>query len=435
MKVTAIFDIGKTNKKFFLFDENYNVVHKEYIHIDEIKDDDGHNCDDLSTIEQWIKKTLYNATHLSEFDITKINFSTYGATFVHIDKNNKVVSPLYNYLKPYPDEVLDSFYAKHGSKLSLAKETASPPLQMLNSGLQLYYIKYAKPDVFKKIRWSMHLPQYFSFLITGIPSSEYTSIGCHTMLWNYESNDYHKWVYEEEINNILPPIVDSNSCYKTQYEGQEIEVGVGIHDSSAALIPYIKSNKEPFVLLSTGTWSIALNPFNDELLTEKELASDCLNFLQTSGKTVKAARLFLGNEYKIQIGHLETFFKQNKEFEQDITFDVTLFDKAKNINKKHFRWESLANGIDAPDKTMLESFDSIEETYHQLMFELVQLQINAIKLALGKSKISTLYVDGGFVKNKIFLKMLDLHFKSLEIKTSNSPLGSALGAALVITNR
>ena len=31
MKATLIFDIGKTNKKLFLFDEEFQQIHKEYV--------------------------------------------------------------------------------------------------------------------------------------------------------------------------------------------------------------------------------------------------------------------------------------------------------------------------------------------------------------------------------------------------------------------
>lgn len=432
MKVTAIFDIGKTNKKFFLFDENYKAVHKEYIHIDEIKDEDGDNCDDLKRIEEWVKKTIHRFINSAEFSMTSINFSSYGASFVHINEDNRVLTPLYNYLKPYPKDLLDSFYTKHGDKLTLAKETASPPLQMLNSGLQLYYLKYAKPEIFSKIKWSMHLPQYLSFLISGMPLAEYTSIGCHTMLWDYENSSYHDWVYKEGIENILPPIVETSHSTTCQYAGKEISVGVGIHDSSAALIPYTRSNKKPFALVSTGTWSITLNTNNNELLTQDELESDCLHFLQPSGNTVRASRLFLGNEYKIQTKNIQSFFQQEKGYEKEIKFNSSLYLKSITSPKKHFKWSSLPNDINNPPITLLDRFTSIEEAHHQLMYELVQLQINSINLAIGQSKIFTLYIDGGFSKNELYFNMLCLHFKDLEIKTSNLPLGSALGAALVI---
>ena len=56
--VTAIFDIGKTNKKFFLFDENLNEIKEEYVQFPTIKDDDGFECDDLEKITKWAKENV-----------------------------------------------------------------------------------------------------------------------------------------------------------------------------------------------------------------------------------------------------------------------------------------------------------------------------------------------------------------------------------------
>ena len=68
----------------------------------------------------------------------------------------------------------------------LAKQTASPDLGNLNSGMQLYWLKKQQPSVFRQIRYSLHLPQYISFLISGVCASDLTSIGCHTRLWDFE---------------------------------------------------------------------------------------------------------------------------------------------------------------------------------------------------------------------------------------------------------
>ena len=57
-KVTAVFDIGKTNKKFFLFDKNFKEVHKEYISFDEIVDEDGHPTENLSALKKWLKNVF-----------------------------------------------------------------------------------------------------------------------------------------------------------------------------------------------------------------------------------------------------------------------------------------------------------------------------------------------------------------------------------------
>ena len=89
----------------------------------------------------------------------------------------------------------------------------------------------------------------------------------------------------------------------------KLSVGVGLHDSSSAIIPYTINFTEPFVLLSTGTWSISMNPFNDKPLTFEELQNDCLCYMQYKEKPVKAARLFSGNEHEVQTKRLAEHFE------------------------------------------------------------------------------------------------------------------------------
>ncbi|MDX1939328.1 MAG: FGGY family carbohydrate kinase [Saprospiraceae bacterium] len=435
MKVTAIFDIGKTNKKFFLFDENYQEVFKTYSHFEEIEDEDGFPADDLAAIQDWIKTIFHQILQNKAYQVEAVNFSTYGASFVHIDQKGQPVAPLYNYTKPYSDDILQSFYDKYGSALKIAKETASPPLQMLNAGLQLYWLKYAKPQIFNKIRWSLHLPQYISFLFTGIPVSDYTSIGCHTMLWDFEKKDYHDWVYAEEIDKILPPIISANTSINKNYDGQIIKMGIGIHDSSAALLPYLQADKKPFLLISTGTWSISLNPYKEEILTEEDLLLDCLNYMRIDGKPVKAARLFLGNEYRIQVEKLCTHFGKAYGYHRKIKFDKALYHRLKLNELPHFHFESINLPRTQPEMTRLDVFENFKTAFHQLMIELVELQVQSVERAIGDTPIQKIYIDGGFADNDIYLQLLKRHFTNYTLYTAKSPLGSALGAAMMLSDR
>ncbi|MFI5133099.1 MAG: FGGY family carbohydrate kinase, partial [Chitinophagales bacterium] len=93
--VIAIFDIGKTNKKFFLIDETYNIVMERSVPFDEISDEDGDACDDVNLLTQWVIETLTEVLGVKEFDVKAVNFSAYGASFVYIGENGKVIAPLY----------------------------------------------------------------------------------------------------------------------------------------------------------------------------------------------------------------------------------------------------------------------------------------------------------------------------------------------------
>ncbi|TXG39556.1 FGGY-family carbohydrate kinase [Seonamhaeicola maritimus] len=431
-KVTAVFDIGKTNKKFFLFDKNFKEVHKEYTSFEEIEDEDGHPTENLPALKKWLKEVFDRILEKKEFNVKAINFSTYGASFVHIDENGKPLTPLYNYTKPLPESVVESFFEKYGPKEAFLKTTGCADLSMLNSGLQLFWLKQTKPEVFKKIKYSLHLPQYLSHVFTGIPLSEYTSIGCHTALWDYGEKDYHNWVYAEGIDKILPPIVSTETSINMNYNGNRIKIGVGIHDSSAALLPYVRSIRKKFVLISTGTWSIAFNPFTENPISTDTDDKDAINYMRINGKPVKASRLFLGNEYKIQVGKLKEVFGVDEDYHRTVKFDYDTYFEIMKDFKHCFKWESVTDD-DMPAKTEM-SYHKYEHAYHQLMIELTLLQIKCIKKAIGDDVILRLYVDGGFSDNDVYIKLLSHYFRDKKLRTTNASLGSALGAAISISD-
>lgn len=439
LPVTAIFDIGKTNKKFFLFDRDLNEIYHTYEKFPLIEDDDGYPCDDLAALTQWIKTKVDEIASAPDYLLEGINFSTYGATLVHLDEKGNPVTPLYNYLKPFPEKGAEDFKLRYGAELN-DRETASPFLGMLNSGLQLYWLKHFKPAVFQKIRHTLHFPQYLSYLFTGKLVSEPTSIGCHTKLWDFEKHNYHAWLGEEDLIAYFPQIVRTTQTYPVDINGRSVSVGVGIHDSSSALASYILREKEPFLLVSTGTWSITLNPFTTDVLTDEELNQDCLSFLDISGAPVKASRLFLGNELDYQLNLLNKLFNTDAHYYKQVKLNSSFLRAVEEgLVEDYFYPSAIQNQtlVDATlssrrwDPTMFSSFD---EAYHHLMLGLVKLQVASIRLALGRSPVKKIFVDGGFIDNDLYLTLLKHYLPGFDIEVSDQPLGSAHGAALVLNS-
>lgn len=431
--VTAIFDIGRTNKKFFLFDDAFREVHREYTSFDMIEDEDGFPTENIHALRSWLRDVFDRILDGEQYDVRAINFSSYGASFVHLDADGKVLTPLYNYNKPLDEELLDQFYAAYGPEEALTLATGSDRSGMLNSGLQLYWLKHTRPEVFARIKYSLHLPQFLSYIFTGIPISEYTSIGCHTALWDYTKKDYHDWVYAEEIHRILPPIVSTETSINMNYNGKRIKVGVGIHDSSAALLPYIRSERKTFVLVSTGTWSVTLNPFARGTLQPGDLRSSCINYMRIDGKPVKAARLFLGEEYKTQINLLAEKFGVGEDHHTTVKFDRSIYGKLKENFAPRFAFQELPGA--GPSEMDLPADWSYAQAYHQLMVELVALQAANIQAALGGLNVKKLFIDGGFTDNEVYVKLLAHRFRELKVRTTDSSLGSALGAAIAISDK
>jgi sugar (pentulose or hexulose) kinase len=415
--VIAVFDIGKTNKKLFLFDEAYNIVMERSIQLHEIRDEDGDACEDIHTLTQWILASFQEVNSDSSFIVKAINFATYGASFVHLGHDDKPICHLYNYLKTYPEDLHKNFYAAYGGESTFSMFTASPVLGHLNSGMQLYWLKHKRPDLFNQIKVSLHLPQYVASLFSKKYFSDITSIGCHTNLWNFAQNNYHDWVSREGIVQKLAPVNSGDAVAAVTIDGKNIQCGIGLHDSSAALIPYLVSFSEPFLLLSTGTWCISLNPFTDDPLTVEELEKGCLCYISYRGHPVKASRLFTGHEHEKEIVRLAEHFHTSKDYYHSVRYSPALIQ---------------ANTADYFEQTDLSFYDSYEVAYAQLIKSIVRQQVLSTNLVLNNKQVKRIFVDGGFSKNPIFMNLLAMAFPDVEVYAAAMAQASALGAAMAI---
>lgn len=427
--VIAIFDIGKTNKKFFLLDETYKILSETSQQFAEIKDEDGDACEDIDALSQWVIQTLSAALKQDAYSIKAINFSTYGASFVYIDEKGNIQAPLYNYLKSYPEALKKKFYETYGAEEKIACETASPVLESLNSGMQAYRLKHTNQQAYLNTKFALHLPQYISYLITRKAFTDITSIGCHTQLWDYEKNDYHRWVKEEELDKKMAPLFSSGETVEVVFNDHALVSGIGLHDSSAALIPYLANFSEPFILISTGTWCISLNPFNAAPLTIEELKKDCLCYMEYHGKPVKAARLFAGYEHEKQAKRLAEYFDKREDHFTMIAFDASLlqmpsFDEGPSTVQ-------AGTHVSAFEERDLSSFSSYEQAYHQFIYDIICQQYASTSLIMDENT-TRIFVDGGFSKNQVYMNLLALAFPGKEVFAASVSQATAIGAALAI---
>lgn len=433
--VILIFDVGKTNKKVLLFDEQYRLVLEKCVQLPESKDEDGDACEDIGLLSDWLLKSFEEVASDDRFEIKGINFSAYGASFIYVDDYSEPIAPLYSYLKPFPPALREQFYHTYGGTEKISRETASPELGSLNSGMQLYRLKYEQPELFNRVKYALHLPQYLSYLITGAVYSDITSIGCHTMLWDFEKNDYHHWVYQEGLDLKLAPIYNGDEITNVDNGAQTIPVGIGLHDSSAALIPYLANFHEPFILLSTGTWCISLNPFNQAPLTQDELQQDCLSYIQYQGKPVKASRLFAGNEHEVHTVRLAERFNVPRAHYSTLPYNAELMRTLKlkygSVGEEKRRLLQQS----AFEKRDIQSFVTYEEAYHQLVADLVQQQVASTRLVLNNSPVKRIFVDGGFSKNQIYMHLLAESFPETEVFAASIAQATAMGAAIAIHKR
>ncbi|MGO1671042.1 MAG: FGGY-family carbohydrate kinase [Sphingobacterium sp.] len=422
--VVAVFDVGKTNKKLFLFDEHYRIVFEKSARFLETTDEDGDPCENLESLRLSVFDSLHEIFRKAEFEIKAINFTSYGASFVLIREDGQPLAPLYNYLKDYPEELMGKLHEQYGGAAEFSLSTASPVLGSLNSGLQLYRLKKKRPELFAELKYALHLPQYLSFLLSGKLYSDKTSIGCHTALWDYRNQDYHAWVKDTGIREKLAPIVEANQIFDANFPGSTFKIGCGLHDSSSALIPYLTNFHEPFVLISTGTWCISLNPFNDTPLSQEELQQDCLLYLSYAGESVKASRLFAGHEHDVQGKRIAEYFDVTTARYRNLEID---WEVVRDLEK-----QDIPADLEAFSNVDLGRFGTFKEAYHALMLYLVKAQVKSTNLVLTEGKTTRVFVDGGFSKNSIYMNLLAREYPQVEVYAASMAQATAVGAALVI---
>jgi sugar (pentulose or hexulose) kinase len=358
---------------------------------------------------------------------------------VHLDASKEMMEPFINYLKPLPELLKQKFLDLYDKEKNICRTTASPFLGLLNSGLQLYFIKHQKPERFARIATSIHLPQYFTYILTGQIFNDITGIGCHTMTWDFGKQNYHRWVDEEDLRRLFPPPSNADKTVKVKIGDNQITAGIGVHDSSAALMPYLVVMKEPFLLLSTGTWNICFNPFNQRLLTQNELSQDCLCYMTFDGKPVKASRIFLGNENELQQRMLAKYYNVDHDAYKRVTFDHALYEqisKGKFVNFAPLGMKGTGPILNTPVKeTDLSSINSFEEVQHHFARQMVQWQKISVDLLDPDFAVKNIIVVGGFTKNKLFLEIMKREMPERNLLVSDHPRATALGAAWLVTGK
>lgn len=434
LKVTAIFDIGKTNKKILLFDKQFELVYEHEEVFEEVEDDDGFPCDDLDRIEKWIRETIETLIQSEEYDLQAVNFTTYGASVVYLNAEGKRIAPLYNYLKTMPDDIPERIYSRYGGREEFCRKTASPASGMLNSGLQIVWLKHTKPETFRKVKHVLNFPQYLSYLFTGKIVSDYTYVGCHTAMWDFDQMQYHPWLSGEGI--FLPETLPGSTTFPVTIKGKTIQVGVGAHDSSASLVPYLKDSKEPFILCSTGTWIIFMNPFNNEPLTIDQLQHDCLCYLSTDKTQVKSSLQFLGHVHDVNAGRIASHFSVEADFYKTVKPNTEILkqQKPQSGSKRVFFKQGIPEKY-IDESVQLTGFPDSSAAYHQLMSDLTSVAFEALQKVTSKNDTTTtLYISGGFNRNELFTTLLAQWLPDKKIIPSEVKNATALGAAMVISS-
>jgi sugar (pentulose or hexulose) kinase len=295
---------------------------------------------------------------------------------------------------------------------------------------QLFWQSRAFPDEFGRARWILPFAQYWSWGLCGVPASEVTSIGAQTQLWNPRERDLSMLAKDEGWDEMLPPL---RYAFETlgplQLEVAErcalpqgTPVLCGIHDSSANYARYLAAGLDDFTLISTGTWLIT---FNTALpLAGLDPLRDTVSNTDLLGRAVACARFMGGREHALIAGR-----DPGGDHARPDIADAEALIAAGTVALPSFTDsggpypESGGRGLIAgPQPGSARARAALASLYVALMA--------SASLDLLRSD-NRLIVDGGFVEDPLFARLLAALRPRQPVVLSREREGTAIGAALL----
>ena len=422
---TLVFDIGKTHVKLQVLDANLVPI-ADAKGKNEVSHKAPYPQADVNGIWQWFTSSLKN------WDVTEhiaaIVVTTHGATAAlisnSVEHDNGLVLPVLDY--EYGE--INDFAQQYSKLRPTFSESCSPALPAgLNLGRQLYWQSQSYPADFAQVSHILMYPQYWAWRLTGVCSTEVSSLGCHTDLWAPDLKDYSSLVgklqWRELLGELSPAwaqigTVQAKVAAQTGLKA-DCKVYAGVHDSNASYLRYLRSqNNQPFTVVSSGTWTIMMSSGSPVAALDEH--KDMLANVDVQGNPVACARFMGGREYETICATLAG------ECEQDNSAQALQYVLAQqymvtpDFSGGNGPFGGLIPVIKAPAKS--EYAGAIATLYCALMIDYQLSQLNAQ---------GAIFIEGAFLQNPLMCQLIAQLRLGQTVYLSTDGSGTVQGAALL----
>ncbi|MCG8309882.1 MAG: hypothetical protein MI975_20970 [Cytophagales bacterium] len=448
----AVLDIGKTNKKIFIYNPELKIVGQEFTRIPEIEDN-RILLDDVESLKSWILDTFSKLS--KQFDIKVITTSAHGATYSLVDESANSVVPQVAYNTDPGEKFHDEFFNRFGDPVELQKSTATPNFNLLiNPAKGILYTKEKYAHQFRKVKRILLYPQFFGFWLTGNACADPTYVGNHTYLWNFEKRDWSDVVDKLGIRHLLPRsfknpweslgVIKEDIAERTGLSKATI-VTTGIHDSNASMLPYMISMQEPFLLNSTGTWCVIMNEKEDVKFKNEELGKVVFYNLNAFWKPIKTAIFLGGMEFEHYAGMLQRIHNRSdypafrEEVYQQVIDDCEEFilpSVAKGIGQFPDSRPRIVERSAVFSLEEVESGKSIPAFFRDYEKALAVLNLSLAiqtKVSFDRADMTEgmqVFTEGGFSRNDSYNTLMTSFYPHSDFYLTDLKEASAFGAAI-----
>jgi len=455
----GVIDIGMTNKKVAVYNSALEQVDASYRNFPP-KIIDGLETYDLEAMEDWFISQLKNFA--AKYPIKALSVSTHGGAFMCLDSSGRLTVPCVVYTHEPGEAFHNAFFSAFGSPGELQLQTGTPALSaFINTAQGLYFIKERYREDFKKTSLILFYPQYWGYRFTGSAGIESTYLGCHSYLWDQKENRFSSVSRAMGIADLFPQkikmsweslgTVSKEFAARTGLSSGAI-VTMGIHDSNSSLLPHFaKRGETGFIVNSTGTWCVLMNPVREYAYEPDDIGKAVLFNISAFGKPVKTANFQGGLEFETWSRLLKDFHRRDDVPPSDDSLCRSIFQakdcfllpeltpgsgqfplsRARIAEKgRDFLYPDIVIAANNRNPAALpDCFVDYEKAFALLRISLVMQTMTALE-RIGIKPGMDIFIEGGFRKDKAYGRLLSAAFRDNRVYLSDIAEATALGAAM-----
>jgi sugar (pentulose or hexulose) kinase len=416
----AVLDIGKTSLKLLVASDDGRPL--ETHAIPNVPMTQGpYLAYDLAGVEEWFLDTLAIASQRHTIGAVIVAAHGCGAVLVHGDAP---VLPMMDYDAVCPPEI-DEAYARIAPGYD---EVFCGTGGAMRLGKQLLWQESAYPLEFARAKTYLTTAQFFALRLGGRAASEISQLAAQSHIWDLVHHQPSSLMRKRGWSHLLPVSVAAGAVLGTVSEpvarrtglAQSTEILCGVHDSNANLFRYKAAGMADASILSTGTWMIG---FQRGLpLDQLDCARAMVLNIDVDGENAPSTLIAAGREYDLIRGRscasdaavlaaLPILLSRGTLALPSFVGDDGLFPGAADRGRV----------IGPPPETAAE--------WQALAVLYAAFSANRCLDALKSSK--RIVIDGGFAANLPFARCIATLRPSQRVGVSQSPHGTALGAALL----
>lgn len=236
---------------------------------------------DLDFIHREIITGLHKA--IQRFpDAVSVSVDTWGVDFVLLDADDQRLEPHRTYRDERTLRTHQAFRARLDDA-ELWNATGIAPAT-INSANQLFALTQEHPDVVDKVQTVLFLPDYFTFLLSGVKgwsrSIASTSALCRPGAHEFNDEVFNRLgIPRQWVGQVTTELTAAAACVVPGLEQLTVVRG-GAHDTACAVHTLPRAQHDSY-FLSCGSWSV-LGVLRDEpLLSDKALELGLTNEART----------------------------------------------------------------------------------------------------------------------------------------------------------